>query len=97
MAHADLTTVISDELAPALGPYSHAIKASGFAFLSGNIPVDKAGDVVSGGATEQTEQVCKNMTSVLQAAGTEIGKVVKVNIFLADMGDFAAVNDVYAR
>ncbi|KAL2681413.1 hypothetical protein Neosp_009024 [[Neocosmospora] mangrovei] len=103
MANTDITTVISEELAPALGPYSHAVKAGGFAFLSGNIPVDATGQVVPGGATEQTEQVCQNMMSVLKAVGTEIGRVVKVNvgklkdIFLADMGDFGAVNEVYAK
>lgn len=59
---------------------SHAVKAGPFIFLSGNIPIDKAGDVVPGGAGEQTEQVCQNILSVLKAAGTEIGKVAKVNV-----------------
>ncbi|KAJ4176998.1 hypothetical protein NW755_014114 [Fusarium falciforme] len=97
MANNDITTIISDELAPVLGPYSHAVKAGGFAFLSGNIPVDATGQVVPGGAAEQTEQVCQNMMSVLKAVGTEVGRVVKVNIFLADMGDFGAMNEVYAK
>ncbi|TPX09884.1 uncharacterized protein E0L32_008906 [Thyridium curvatum] len=92
-----IQTVVSDELPAALGPYSHAVKAGGFAFLSGNIPITKAGDVVPGGAAEQTDQVCKNITLALKACGTELPKVVKVNIFLADMGDFAAVNEVYGK
>ncbi|KAI8660063.1 Aminopeptidase [Fusarium keratoplasticum] len=97
MTNTDITTVISEEVAPALGPYSHAVKDGGFAFLSGNIPVDATGQVVPGGAAEQTKQVCQNMMSVLKAVGTEVGRVVKVNIFLADMGDFGAVNEVYAK
>ncbi|UPK93518.1 hypothetical protein LCI18_004453 [Fusarium solani-melongenae] len=101
MTHTNITTIISEELAPALGPYPdlefHAVKAGGFTFLSGNIPVDATDQVVPGGAAEQTEQVCQNMMSVLKAVGTEVGRVVKVNIFFADMEDFGALNEVYVK
>lgn len=90
---------VSTENAPgAIGPYSQAIKAGGMVFCSGQIPIDPAtGEFVSQDVTEQTEQVLKNLTAVLEAAGTSLDKVVKTGVFLADMNDFAAMNEVYAR
>jgi 2-iminobutanoate/2-iminopropanoate deaminase len=91
--------IISTENAPgAIGPYSQAIKTGGLIFCSGQIPIDPAsGDFVSDDVAEQTEQVLKNLRAVLQAAGAGLGDVVKTTVFLADMNDFAAMNDVYSR
>ena len=91
--------IISTEKAPgAIGPYSQAIKTGGMVFCSGQIPIDPAtGEFVSNDVVEQTEQVLKNLSAVLDAAGTSLGNVVKTTVFLADMGDFAAMNEVYGR
>ena len=80
--------IISTDKAPgAIGPYSQAIKAGGMLFVSGQIPID----------VEQTEQVLKNLSAVLEAGGSSIDNVVKTSVFLADMNDFAAMNEVYAK
>lgn len=94
-----MNEVISTSDAPgAIGPYSQAIKAGGFVFCSGQIPIDTAtGEFVSGGVAEQTEQVLKNLSAVLKAAGATLESVVKTTVFLADMNDFTAMNDVYAK
>ena len=94
-----MNEVVSTENAPgAIGPYSQAIKANGMVFCSGQIPIDPAtGQFVSEDVAEQTEQVFKNLEAVLKAAGTDLGKVVKTTVFLADMNDFTAMNDVYGR
>ncbi|HVF30474.1 MAG TPA: RidA family protein [Pyrinomonadaceae bacterium] len=91
--------IISTEKAPgAIGPYSQAIKTNGMVFCSGQIPIDPAtGEFVSNDITEQTEQVLKNLTAVLEAANTNLANVVKTTVFLADMSDFAAMNEVYGR
>lgn len=91
--------IVSTEKAPgAIGPYSQAIKANGMVFCSGQIPIDPAtGEFVSNEVSEQTEQVFRNLIAVLEAAGTGLENVVKTTVFLADMGDFAAMNEVYAR
>ncbi len=82
----------------AIGPYSQAIKAGNLVFTSGQIPIDPAtGNVEAVTIEAQTEQVCKNIQAVLQAAGSSLDKVVKTVCFLSDMGDFAAFNSVYAR
>jgi len=82
----------------AIGPYSQAIKANGFVFASGQIPIDPAtGQFVAGGITEQTEQVMKNVVAVLVAAGSGLDRIVKTTVFLADMEEFAAMNEVYAK
>ena len=88
---------IHTEKAPAaLGPYSQAIKHNGLLFTSGQIGIDPAtGNVVEGGVKEQTKQVCENLKAVLEAAGTSFDKVIKTTCFLADMGDFAAFNEIY--
>jgi len=81
----------------AIGPYSQAIKANGFVFASGQIPIDPAtGEFVNGGIREQTEQVLKNLSAVLEASGSSLDQVVKTTVFLADMQDFAAMNEVYS-
>ncbi len=82
--------------APAIGPYSPALRAGQFLFLSGQIPLNAAGAIVEGGIREQTTQVLENMRGLLTAAGTDFTSVVKTTIYLADMADFAAVNEVYA-
>lgn len=88
--------VFTEKAPAAIGPYSQAIKTGGMLFTSGQIPIDpKTGSVVSGGIKEQSEQVCKNLKAVLEAAGSSFGKVIKTTCFLAEMGDFAAFNEVY--
>lgn len=86
------------EAPQAIGPYSQAVVAGGFVFASGQIPLDTStGEFVEGGIAEQTEQVLKNLSKVLEAAGTSLARVVKTTVFLADMNDFAAMNEVYGR
>jgi len=83
---------------PAIGPYSQAIVHNGMAYLSGQIPLDPATvQVVDGDISAQTERVLENMAAVLAACGSSLGKVVKTTVFLKDMGEFAAMNAVYAR
>jgi 2-iminobutanoate/2-iminopropanoate deaminase len=91
--------IIKTERAPAaIGPYSQAVRAGGFVFASGQIPLDpQTGSMVEGGISEQTEQVMRNLGAVLEAAGTGLKSVVKTTVFLADMNDFAAMNEVYGR
>jgi len=90
---------IQTENAPAaIGPYSQAIKAGGFVFCSGQVAiVPQTGQFVAGGVAEQTEQVLKNLSAVLEAAGSSLDQVVKTTVFLADMKEFSAMNEVYAR
>lgn len=94
-----LKQIITTERAPqAIGPYSQAVVANGFVFASGQIPIDPAtGQFVEGGIVEQTEQVLRNVSNLLEAAGTSLARVVKTTVFLADMDDFAAMNETYAR
>jgi len=80
----------------AIGPYSQAIRAGDFLFLSGQIPLDAAtGQLVAGGIAEQTHQVLKNLGAVLKAAGSSYARVVKTTVYLADMGEFSAMNEIY--
>jgi 2-iminobutanoate/2-iminopropanoate deaminase len=80
----------------AIGPYSQAIRAGDFLFASGQIPLDAAsGQIVPGGIAEQTHQVLRNLGAVLAAAGTSYSRVVKTTVYLADMAEFAAMNEVY--
>jgi 2-iminobutanoate/2-iminopropanoate deaminase len=91
-------TVSTNNAPGAIGPYSQAVKAGGMVFCSGQIPIDPAtGEFVSQDVAQQTEQVLKNLSAVLQAAGSGLNNVVKTTVFLADMGDFAAMNEVYSR
>jgi 2-iminobutanoate/2-iminopropanoate deaminase len=93
--------VVRTENAPAPfqgAPYSQAIKANGFVFVSGQlalVPGEK--ELVAGGVTEQTEQVLKNLSAILVAAGSSLDQIVKTTVFLQDLGDFASMNEVYAR
>src|SRR5437763_6383204 len=91
--------IIKTEGAPAaIGPYSQAVRAGGFIFCSGQIPLDpKTGEFVAGGGAEQTEQVMRNLAAVIEAAGSGLDRIVKTTVFLADMNDFAAMNEVYGR
>lgn len=91
--------IVSTENAPgAIGPYSQAVKTGNMVFCSGQIPIDPAtGEFVSNDVAEQTEQVLKNLSAVLEAAGTGLNNVVKTTVFLADMNDFTAMNEVYAK
>jgi 2-iminobutanoate/2-iminopropanoate deaminase len=88
----------TDKAPAAIGPYSQAIRAGGFVFASGQIPIDPAtGEFVKGGVAEQTEQVLKNLAALLEAAGSGLDKVVKTTVFLADMKEFAQMNEVYSK
>ena len=91
-------TISTNNAPGAIGPYSQAIKAGGMVFCSGQIPIDPlTGEFVSEVVSEQTEQVLTNLSEVLRAAGTSLGNVVKTTVFLADMDDFAEMNEVYGR
>ena len=91
--------IVKTKQAPqAIGPYSQAVRAGGFVFASGQIPLDpQTGEFVAGGVAEQTEQVLRNLSAVLEAAGASLDRVVKTTVFLADMNDFVAMNEVYGR
>ena len=91
--------IVATERAPrAIGPYSQAVRSGNFLFVSGQIPIDPAtGEFVAGGITEQTEQVMRNVSAILEAAGAGLQQVVKTTVFLADMDDFTAMNEVYGR
>jgi 2-iminobutanoate/2-iminopropanoate deaminase len=90
---------IQTNTAPAaLGPYSQAIVGGGMVFCAGQIPLDPAtGNLVAGGVAEQTHQVLKNLRAVLKAAGSDLDRAVKTTVFLKNMNDFAAMNEVYGR
>jgi 2-iminobutanoate/2-iminopropanoate deaminase len=89
--------VSTPEAPGAIGPYSQAIKAGGFLFLSGQIPLDPAtGQLVSGGIEPQTRQVFANIRAILTAAGASFDHVVSATVYVADMNDFAKVNEIYA-
>ena len=91
-------TIISTKDAPAaIGPYSQGMICGNLVFCSGQIPVDPATGHIPEGIAAQAEQSCRNVGAVLTAAGTDLTKVVKTTCFLADMADFAAFNEVYAR
>ncbi len=91
--------VISTPDAPkAIGPYSQAIRANGFVFVSGQVAIDPATQqVIQGDVAVQTERVIKNLAAILGAAGSGLGSVVRSTVFLKNMGDFAAMNEVYGK
>ena len=94
----DLRSVHTDHAPAAIGPYSQAIVVDGWVYCSGQIPlVPETGELVGGDVGAQTERVLQNLSQVLQAAGSSLRSVVKTTVFLADMSDFAAMNEVYAR
>jgi len=93
-----LTPVFTPNAPGAVGPYSQAIKFRDLLFVSGNIPLDPAtGEIVAGGVEEQAKQVLKNLRAVVEASGSDLGKVVKTTVFLKSMNDFAAVNSIYEQ
>lgn len=90
--------ITTDKAPTAIGPYSQAVRAGGFVFCSGQIPLDPVtGELRGGDVREQTEQVMENIAAVLAAAGLAFGDVVKSTIYLTDLADFATVNEVYGR
>lgn len=90
--------VSTDQGPKAIGPYSQAIRANGFVFLSGQIPLDpKTQQVIEGDVSAQTERVIENLKAVVEAAGSSLERVVKTTVFLTDMGEFAEMNEVYSR
>jgi 2-iminobutanoate/2-iminopropanoate deaminase len=90
--------VTSPHAPAAIGPYSQAVVYNGFAYLSGQIPLDPAtGQIVEGDIAAQTQRVFANMKAVLEACGSSLGQVLKTTVFLKDMGEFAKMNEVYAR
>lgn len=92
------TKVVATTEAPqAIGPYSQAIVAGGMVFCSGQIPLTPTGEIVNGDVVAQTEQVLNNLKAVLEAAGSGLDMVVKTTVFLSDMNNFAAMNEVYAK
>ena len=93
-----MEAVYTNQAPEAIGPYSQAVKVGNLVFTSGQIPIDPATGAVSGETIEiQTEQVCKNLSAVLEAAGSSLQKVVKTVCFLSDMDNFAAFNSVYSK
>jgi len=93
-----LRTVTTDQAPRAIGPYSQAIKTGSLVFTAGQIALDPTtGEVVGRTTAEQTEQVMRNLAAVLLAAGSALSHVVKTTVYLADMADFAAMNEVYAK
>jgi 2-iminobutanoate/2-iminopropanoate deaminase len=99
MRVSDSKQAVSTKEAPAaIGPYSQAIRIGNFLYTSGQVALDPAsGAVVSGGVTEQTARAIENLKAVLTAAGASLAQVVKTTVFLKNMGDFAAMNEVYGR
>jgi 2-iminobutanoate/2-iminopropanoate deaminase len=90
--------VHSDRGPKPIGPYSQAVKAGGFIYLSGQVALDpKTGDLIGSDIRRQTEQTLENVKGILEAAGTNLHHVVKTTVFLKDMNDFVAMNEVYAR
>ena len=92
-------TAISTKAAPAaIGPYSQAIKANGFIYTAGQIPLDPAtGNLVSGDVAQQAKRVLENLKAIVEAAGSSLDKTVKATVYLKDMNDFAAMNEVYGQ
>ena len=90
--------VQTDRAPKAIGPYQQAIKVGGFVFTAGQIPLDpKTGNIVEGGIAAQTHRVMENLKAVLEASGSSLDKVVKATVFLKNIADFAAMNEVYAE
>jgi len=91
-------TVVTEKAPAAIGPYSQAVRVGNMVFFSGQIPLDPySGEVVEGNIEAQTEQVMRNMAAVLDAAGLAFENIVKTTIFLVDLADFGAVNEIYGR
>ncbi|MBC5809855.1 MAG: RidA family protein [Candidatus Eremiobacteraeota bacterium] len=94
----DIEPIFAESAPKAFGPYSHAIRANGVIYVSGQVPVDPQTSVlVEGGIREQTRQVFKNLQAILEAAGSSLQRVTKLTLFLSDWNDFAAMNEVCAE
>ncbi len=94
----EIASVHTDDAPAAIGPYAQAVVANGWVFCSGQIPVvPETGELVEADVAQQTERVLANLSAVLAAAGSSLAGVVKTTVFLADLDDFAAMNEVYAR
>jgi 2-iminobutanoate/2-iminopropanoate deaminase len=90
--------VLTDRGPKPIGPYSQAVRANGFLFVSGQIPIDpKTSELIAGDIAAQTERVLENVKGIVEAAGSKLQNIVKTTVFLKDMNDFAAMNEVYAR
>jgi 2-iminobutanoate/2-iminopropanoate deaminase len=93
-----MESIQTDRAPEAIGPYSQAIKANGFIFASGQIPLDpETMQIVEGGIEEQTRRVLENLKAVIEASGSSLDRVVKTTVYLVDLGEFAAMNVVYAK
>jgi reactive intermediate/imine deaminase len=92
-----MNTISTDKAPAAIGPYSQGVIVNGMLFASGQIPVDPATGIIPEGITAQAEQSCKNCGALLAAAGLDFTKVIKTTCFLAEIADFAAFNEVYAK
>lgn len=94
----DRYPISTDDAPKAIGPYEQAIRVGDFVYTAGQIPIDpQTGSFVEGGITEQTRQVLENLKAVLEAAGSSLERVVKATVFLKNMADFTAMNEVYAN
>jgi len=89
--------VNSSEIAPALGPYSHAVIDGEHVFCSGQLPLDASGRLIAGGVAEQTNQVFDNVRNVLKVCGSDTHGVLKVTVYMADLGEFATLNELYGQ
>ena len=93
-----LNVILTDAAPAAIGPYSQAIQAGDFVYVSGQLPMNPSnGEMLTGDIKEQTHQVLSNVKAILEEAGASMDQVVKSEVFLADMGDFVAMNEVYAE
>lgn len=94
-----MKATVSTDCGPrAIGPYSQAVRANGFLFVSGQIPIDpKTNQLVEGDVRRQTERVLENLKGIVEAAGSSLDRAVKTTVFLKDLNDFAAMNEVYGR
>ncbi|KAF9630939.1 YjgF-like protein [Lasiodiplodia theobromae] len=92
-----IETVFTPESVAPIGPYSQAVKANGLVFVSGMMPATKDGKQVEGSVAEKTHQMCRNARAVLEAAGSGLGKAVKVTVYFANLDDFQEMNEVYAE
>ena len=94
----ELQRITAEGAPKAVGPYSHAMVAGDLVYCSGQVPLDPAtGELVTGDIAEQTNRILDNLAAVLAAAGSGLDRIVKTTVFLADIGDFAAMNDAYAK
>jgi 2-iminobutanoate/2-iminopropanoate deaminase len=90
--------IVTNEIAPPVGPFAAAVTTGQFLYLSGQVAQDpSSGKLVAGGVAEQTEQIFKNATAILRAAGRDLSNVVKVTVFLTDIAEFSKINEIYRK